>query len=288
MFTHHFKGIAARAGAVTLLSLGLVAGMAGAPAIAQTQTAWGHSGPSYPDQTTLNYTVMGDSYSAGSGAGGEGFCGQSTGGYADDIATQLGADLTNIACAGFTTTQVTDIQVPQLSPDTQLITITASGNDVAWTTAVGTCLTAALADCKAAVANSIKLMKQVPRNATTMLKAIKAKAPNARILYLGYPRLFEPQNMLVPPFTPTQVEGAKVLNGAAELLNGILAVTALSNRVAFVPVAYRFSGHAVPSNDPWINYPPALGGESPFAFHPNATGYELGYAASLQPFLRWW
>lgn len=288
MFTHHFKGIAARAGAVTLLSLGLVAGMAGAPAIAQTQTSWGHSGPSYPDQSTLNYTVMGDSYSAGSGAGGEsGDCFQSTAGYANDIATQLGADLTNIACAGFTTTQVTEFEVAQLSPDTKLITITAGGNDVAWTTAVGTCLVAPLDACKSAVANSIKLMKQVPRNATRMLKAIKAKAPNARILYLGYPRLFEPQNMVSPYFTPTQAEGAKVLNGAADLLNGILAVTALSNRVAFVPVAYRFSGHSVPSDGSWINYPIEFGGQSVFAFHPTAEGYELGYAASLQPFLRW-
>lgn len=289
MFTHHFKGIAARAGAVTLLSLGLVAGMAGAPAIAQTQTARGWSGHSHSGQTELAYTVMGDSYSAGSGAGDEGFCGQSTAGYANDVATQLGANLTNIACAGFTTTEVTQLQVPQLSKEAKLVTLTAGGNDVAWTTAVETCLSpsSTAAACKAAVANSIHLMKQVPRNAGTMLKAIKAKAPRARILYLGYPRLFEPANMGVPPFTSTQVSGVKLLNSAADLLNGVIAVTAVSNRVAFVPVAYRFAGHAVPSAQPWLNYPAAFGGTNPYAFHPNATGYRDGYAAALRPFLRW-
>ena len=81
--------------------------MAGAPAIAQTQTARSHSGHSHTGQTTLAYTVMGDSYSAGSGAGGEtGPCRQSTAGYANDVAALTGAALTNIACSGNTITEV--------------------------------------------------------------------------------------------------------------------------------------------------------------------------------------
>jgi lysophospholipase L1-like esterase len=279
MFTHHFKGISARAGAVTLLSLGMVAGIAGAPANAQTQTT----------QTTIAYTVMGDSYSAGSGAGNNTEappCFQSSNGYGNDVAAMTGATLTNIACAGFTTTQVTTYEVPQLPATTKLITLTAGGNDVAWTTAVGTCLlpTSTAAACKAAVANSVYLMTQVPKNATAMLKAIKAKAPRAKILYLGYPRLFEPQNMSAPTFTATQVAGAKLLNGAADLLNGVLALTALSNGVTFVPVAYRFAGHGMPSADPWLNYPAPFGTNN-FPFHPNAAGYLDGYAAAVRPFL---
>lgn len=279
MFTHHFKGISARAGAVTLLSLGMVAGIAGAPANAQTQTT----------QTTIAYTVMGDSYSAGSGAGNNTEappCFQSSNGYGNDVAAMTGATLTNIACAGFTTTQVTTYEVPQLPATTKLITLTAGGNDVAWTTSVGTCLlpTSTAAACKAAVANSVYLMTKVPKNATAMLKAIKAKAPRAKILYLGYPRLFEPQNMSAPTFTATQVAGAKLLNGAADLLNGVLALTALSNGVTFVPVAYRFAGHGMPSADPWLNYPAPFGTNN-FPFHPNAAGYLDGYAAAVRPFL---
>jgi lysophospholipase L1-like esterase len=279
MFTHHFKGISARAGAVTLLSLGMVAGIAGAPANAQTQTT----------QTTIAYTVMGDSYSAGSGAGNNTEappCFQSSNGYGNDVAAMTGATLTNIACAGFTTTQVTTYEVPQLPATTKLITLTAGGNDVAWTTAGGTCLlpTSTAAACKAAVANSVYLMTKVPKNATAMLKAIKAKAPRAKILYLGYPRLFEPKNMSAPTFTATQVAGAKLLNGAAGLLNGDLALTALSNGVTFVPVAYRFAGHGMPSADPWLNYPAPFGTNN-FPFHPNAAGYLDGYAAAVRPFL---
>lgn len=277
MITLNFKRFAARTGAVTLLSVGMIVGIAGAPALAQT--------PSVPP--TLNYTVMGDSYSAGSGAGNNtevGPCFQSTNSYGNSIAAATGATMLNIACSGATTAQVRDNEVPLLPSNTQLITITAGGNDVAWTTAVGTCLASTTAACKVAVANSVYLMSKVPKSVTSMLKAIKAKAPNARILYLGYPRLFEPQNMTSPPFNSTQVAGAKLLNSAADLLNGILAVTALSNGVAFVPVAYRFAGHAVPSAVPWINYPAPFGFNN-FPFHPNASGYQDGYAAAVLPYL---
>ena len=279
MFTHHFKGISARAGAVALLSLGMVAGIAGAPANAQTQTA----------QTTITYTVMGDSYSAGSGAGNNSEappCFQSSNGYGNDVAAMTGDALTNIACAGFTTTEVTALEVPQLPAATKLITLTAGGNDVGWTTAVGTCLlpTSTAAACKAAVANAVYLMTKLPKDAAAMLKAIKAKAPHAKVLYLGYPRLLEPQNMAAPTFTATQVAGAKLLNAATDLLNGVLAVTALSNHVAFVPVAYRFAGHGLPSADPWLNYPAPFGSNN-LPFHPNAAGYLNGYSAAIRPFL---
>lgn len=274
MGIHKLKGFAARAGAVALLSIGMIAGIAGAPAMAQTRTA----------PVTISYTVMGDSYSAGSGGGGEGYCGQSANGYGTWVAAAMGTQVTNIACAGFSTEQVRTLEVPQLSPSTTLITLTAGGNDIGWTTAIGACLapTSTVAICKAAVANSIYLMRNLPKSVASMLKAIKAKAPGAKVLYVGYPRLFEPQNMAALGFTPTQISGTKVLNAAADLLNGILAVSALSNRTAFVPVAYLFNGHGVPSASPWLNNI----GDSVYPFHPNLAGYQNGYAAALSPFLR--
>ena len=275
MGIHKFRGFAARAGAVTALSIGMIAGFAGAPAMAQTQTA----------STTISYTVLGDSYSAGSGGGDEATgCAQSLNGYGNVVANQIGAHLTNLACSGYTTEQVRTLEVPHLPAGTKLVTLTAGGNDVAWTTAIGACLApeSTPAVCKSAIANSVYLMTKLPKSVTALLKAVKAKAPGARVLYLGYPRLFEPGNMAALGYTPAQVSGARSLNAAADLLNGTLAFSALSNRVAFVPVAYLFSGHGVPSGSPWLNYP---GGSNPFAFHPNAAGYQYGYAAALRPFL---
>lgn len=275
MGIHKLKGFAARTGAVALLSIGMIVGVAGAPAMAKTHSA----------STPVSYTVMGDSYSAGSGGGGEGFCGQSPNGYGNVVAATLGTQVTNLACAGFSTEQVRTLEVPQLSPNTTLITLTAGGNDIGWTTAIGACLapTSTVAVCKTAVANSVSLMKNLPKSVASMLKAIKAKAPGAKVLYVGYPRLFEPQNMAALGYTPTQISGTKTLNAAADLLNGVLALSALSNRTAYVPVAYLFNGHGVPSTSPWLTYPD---GSTPFPFHPNATGYQSGYAAALSPFLR--
>ncbi|WP_315913620.1 SGNH/GDSL hydrolase family protein [Arthrobacter sp. lap29] len=278
MFTHHLKSIAARVGAVTLLSAGMIVGFAGTPALAQTQTT-------HTTGTSSIYTVLGDSYSAGSGGGGEvGACGQSPNGYGPWVAAKLGTHLENLACAGFTTDQVRTLEVPYLQSGTKVITLTAGGNDVAWTAAITACLapTSTATMCQGAVANSIHLMSKLPKSVTSMLKAVKAKAPGAKVLYLGYPRLFEPQNMAALGYTPTQISGTQALNAAADLLNGTLAYSALSNRVAFVPVAYLFSGHAVPSANPWLNYP---GGPNPYAFHPNAAGYQYGYAAALKYFL---
>ncbi|MFQ4149124.1 SGNH/GDSL hydrolase family protein [Arthrobacter sp. LAPM80] len=276
MLTHHFKGFAARAGAVTLLSVGMIAGFAGAPAMAQTPTT----------QWTINYTVLGDSFSAGSGGGDEAYvpCGQSPNGYGNDVAAATHATLTNLACSGFTTDQVRTLEVPYLASDTQLVTLTAGGNDVGWATTVAACLDPAstTAMCTSAISSSVQLMTKLPTKVTALLKAVKAKAPGARVLYLGYPRLFEPHNMPALGFTPTQVTGAKALNAAADLLNGILAFSALSNRTAFVPVAYLFSGHGIPSASPWLNYP---GGPNPYAFHPTAEGYQNGYTVAVMRFL---
>ncbi|MDD0858382.1 hypothetical protein NHF46_12675 [Arthrobacter alpinus] len=102
MGIHNFKGFVARTGAVALLSIGMIAGFAGAPATAQTHTA----------STTISYSVMGDSYSAGSGGGDEfGGCGQSVNGYGTWVAASLGTQFSNLACAGFTTEQVRTLEV---------------------------------------------------------------------------------------------------------------------------------------------------------------------------------
>ena len=275
----HMKVFAARTGAAALLSLGLIAGLAGAPAGAQTL-----SRPQAPT-STLSYTVLGDSYSAGSGGGAEaGACAQSPFGYGNVAAAATGATLTNLACAGFTSDQVRTLEVPLVPANTQLVTLTVGGNDVGWTTAVAACLVTSSTSsaCKAAVANALYQMTQLPKRITNLVKAIKAKAPGARVLFLGYPRLFETANMAAAGFTADQVNGAKTVNDATNLLNAVIALSAVSNRSGFIPVAPRFAGHSFPSAAPWLNGP---FGPSPFAFHPNATGYELGYAAAVEAYL---
>ena len=49
-----------------------------------------------------------------------------------------------------------------------------------------------------------------------------------------------------------QVKTAKLMNGAADLLNTTIAISALANGARYVPVAWAFAGHGIPSAAQWI------------------------------------
>lgn len=274
MKTVQFKFFAARTGAVAVLSLGLVAGFAVAPAAASGSTASGST-------ATLTYTVLGDSYSAGSGGGGEvGLCLRSPHGYGNDVAAATGASLTVLACYGATSDAVRTSQVPAIPAGTSLITLTVGGNDVGSGAVSAACLPGLKAPgCTSAVVNSLYQMTQLPRKLGALIQSMKAKAPRARIIFLGYPHLFDPAAMASLGYPADQVSAAKTINAADDLLNGIIGITALTHGARFVPVTSAFAGHVIPSLAPWLISPLE---PSAFPFHPNATGYLLGYAGTLE------
>lgn len=232
----------------------------------------------------VTYTVLGDSYSAGTGGGGETApCLQSPNSYGSVYAAATGRTLLNLACYGATTADVQARQVPLIPATTKLITLTVGGNDIG-TGDVSLACTAATqsTQCSAALATSIQKLGQLPPKIKALVKAIKAQAPSARVAFLGYPALFEPANMTLLGYPADQVKTARLMNGAAGLLNAVIATSALGNGARYVPVAWAFAGHGIPSASQWIIGP---GDPSPFVFHPTAAGYLNGYAASLRIFL---
>ncbi|MGO4382921.1 SGNH/GDSL hydrolase family protein [Specibacter sp. RAF43] len=270
MKPHSVKKLGARLGAAMALAGGLVLGLAGAPALAVSQP--------------VTYTVLGDSYSAGSGGGDEsGPCLQSPHGYANDYAAATHQVLLNLACYGATIEQVGATQVPAIPSTTRLITLTVGANDIGTGAVSAACLAGPQTPaCKAALSNALTQLTKLPTKIKALVKLIKAKAPRAKLAFVGYPRLFEPANMAALGYPADQVQTAKTLNGAADLLNAVVAVSALTNGARFVPVAWKFAGHGIPSADQWLIAP---FGPSPFAFHPNTRGYLLGYTAALGVFL---
>ena len=271
MHTLSLRKLAARTGAAALLSLGLIAGVAGVPATAT---------PAPP----VTYTVMGDSYSAGSGGGGEtGACLQGPNGYGNDYADATGQVMANLACYGASIANVIDSQVPLIPATTKLVTLTVGGNDIGTGQVQAACLTAPQSpSCTAALSDSLKKMTELPKKVKSLVRSIKAAVPAAKIALVGYPRLFEPNNMAQLEYPADQVQAAKLMNGAADLLNATLAYSALTNGARFVPVAWVFSGHGIPSAAQWIV---GLGDANPYVFHPTATGYLSGYTAALRIFL---
>jgi hypothetical protein len=118
----------------------------------------------------------------------------------------------------------------------------------------------------------------VRSGARTVSGSIRAKAPNARVIVVGYPRLFmgEDCNALTW-FSPTEQSR---LNGTADLLNSKLSSAAAAKGFTFANPTSRFIGHAVCDSPEWVN-----GLSSPISesYHPNRAGHASGYAPLTKP-----
>ena len=210
MITHPWKVLAARTGAAVLMTVGLIVGVAGVPATAQS--------------TPVNYTVLGDSFSAGTGGGDEsGPCLQSPNGYGNVYAAATGRTLANLACFGATTEQVRNEQIPLIPTSTTLVTLTVGANDVGSGALAEACTAAPQSPaCTTALASSLSQLRSLPAKIKATVKAIKAKVPTAKVVLLGYPRLFEPNTMAAAGYSPEQVSTATTMNVATDLVNGVL------------------------------------------------------------------
>lgn len=248
---------AAVAAAITLIA----AGGAAAPAVAAPaapQSGW--------------YYALGDSYAAGVGGGAPiDDCGRTAQSYPADLGAKK-----NIACSGATTADVIR-QAKTLPTNTGYVTVTVGGNDLGVTDIANSCTIAAstgapadvlqcqtLIDSAIAKLGSLAYQKSFNDQVAAIVAAIRAKSPDAMIVFTGYPLLFDPMS------SPLAYQIDQGIVG----LNTLIQTTALANGAQFVDVVPAFYGHWIGSNNPWINGPEA----GSAAFHPNAAGYAYGYA----------
>ena len=228
------------------------------------------------------YIALGDSFAAGQGAGP----------YLDDCSRRDNtyselADgpkalnlVVNEACSGKTTQDVVDAQLSQLNKSTELVTITAGGNNLGFGAIITYCGVALAgvtpgAECDAATAYAAAQLEsgQLYRDLVSMIESVQAAAPNARIVVTGYPYLLDPIPAGMTDPAALFIYQATEL---ADALNGAIAAAAGSTGATYVDVGSAFLGHGALSPDPWIN----LGGPgNPDSFHPNAEGYEAYYIA---------
>ena len=258
-----------RAFAAALATLAITAGFAAAPAQAVDKE---------------KYIALGDSYAAGQGAGPYlDACYRSNNAYSElaDEAKSIQL-VVNAACSGKTTWDVVNSQLRQLNKSTELVTITAGGNNIGFGDIITSC-GAALANpaagpsCDAATASAAAMIQsgQLTQDVISMIQSVKAAAPNARIVVTGYPYLYD-------PVTPNPADPLSLfIQQATVLANGLhasIAAAASATGVQYVDVRGAFTGHGVNSGDPWINLDLA-NPASPDNFHPNAAGYEAYFAA---------
>ena len=253
-------------------------------------------------------------YALASGAGDPGsFRGTNKYGSDANVRTAGGISWADWACSGATTSNVLPASeggTPQRQSGQRydlrtqldsaagelaaanLVTITIGGNDVGFAAVVGHC---AFHDCNtpAYVSQRQRIIDEVKPKLEHVYRALAARAPQARILVLGYPQ----------PFPASRAEqscaGLSVFLGEQNMLRSLgtrlnrVIKTAVSDvaksvpRLQFVPVVGRFTGHEVCGNKgAWLNgisktINPHRYGIDDESFHPTLKGQQDGYAAAI-------
>jgi lysophospholipase L1-like esterase len=237
--------------------------------------------PAAEAASSVQYVALGDSYSSGLGAGdyisSSGSCDRSTRAYPEQWAgLNAPASFVSVACAGATTADVISSQVPALSASTTLVSITIGGNDAGFSSVMETCVLSSTSTCVNAVSNAeafINTPSQLPTLLDTTLQTIRAHAPAAKIVVLGYPDLYDLSKSSTCIGLSTKDRTA--LNGGADALDSALATAAEQNNDTFADVRGQFARNEICDSDSWLNSVDIFAISS--SYHPNASGQELGY-----------
>jgi len=223
-----------------------------------------------------NYVALGDSYSSGTGTNSytlSSSCLRSVYAYPYLVASQRpNTSLNFVACSGATTTDVMNNQISAVNSSTNIVTITIGGNDAGFSNVVISCTTLG---CGSAITNAQNYIRNtLPGRLNTVYSAIKSRAPSARVIVLGYPRLFSSSGC----WGTTGISSSErtSLNQTADLMRDTIAARAAAYGFTFKDAIPPFVGHAVCSSSAWLN------GLNIFntteSYHPNRSGHSLGYA----------
>ncbi len=184
-----------------------------------------------------SYVALGDSYSSGVGTRtylNDGTsCQRSVYAFPSLIAAAKGYALNLRACSGAKVSDVTSTQLSALSASTSYVTISVGGNDAGFTSVITTCAEPAwLSDCNGAVSKAQSYIKNtLPGSLSTLYAAIRARAPHATVVVVGYPRLFNGEDCnALTWFSPSD---ESLLNATADLINSKLAAAAAAKGFAF-------------------------------------------------------
>jgi lysophospholipase L1-like esterase len=248
------------------------------------------SGPDY------SYTAMGDSYSSGEGntpydSPNDG-CDRSSEAFGRQFAannSSIGtAGIQHIACSGATIENLLNTgqngelpQISQMTPNSKLVTVTIGGNDIGFASVLTYCLfNPTTCESNYNTNNSTNLYTVIDTDLEPDLvdayEAIQQKAPDAKIVAVTYPLLFQPGTACLGLTVPD----VNFLNNVGEYLDNAIISASQAAGIDVMDERYAFLGHQLcsPGSDPWIFAPP-----SPFPagdsvldttawFHPNADG----------------
>ncbi|MGB6164222.1 MAG: SGNH/GDSL hydrolase family protein [Pseudonocardiaceae bacterium] len=252
-----------------------------------------------------HYVALGDSYAAGPLIPVQRIdpigCGRSTSNYPALLAAALHiSDYTDVSCSDATTVNMTAPQEvplgfnpPQfdaLRPDTDLVTVTISGNDIGFADILLTCIGLSATDpfgnpCqRQATAGGIdryaqRIAAAAPKVAR-VLQGIRERSPRATVLLVGYLRILPP-TLGCYPVLPIAFGDVPYLDGVEQQLTAMLAGQAFNHNAVFVNSYAASLGHDA-CQLPGVKWVEGTEPTSPAApVHPNATGMRAVAAFAL-------
>ncbi|WP_219577862.1 SGNH/GDSL hydrolase family protein [Streptomyces griseus] len=259
-----------RASVVTLaLAAAAALGVAG-PASATDSAAAG------------GYAALGDSYSSGVGAGSylsdSGDCRRSTNAYPYLWqAANSPASFDFVACSGATTSSVASSQLGVLNASTSLVSVTAGGNDVGFADVMQDCVLSNEATCINSVNNAVSQMNStLPGSLDAHYDGIRARAPQAQVVVLGYPRFYQLSGSCVAGLSEAE---RTAINNASDVLNDVIAKRSADAGFTFSSVVDEFTGHELCSGDAWLHSVTVPVYNS---YHPKAAGQSGGYLPAFR------
>jgi lysophospholipase L1-like esterase len=248
----------------------------GVPALTLGLTAAGVTvaAPAAHAASPVNYVALGDSYSAGVGAGSEsGSCDRSPNAYPALWAkANSPASFKFAACSGARTGDVISKQLSALSPATTLVSIAIGGNDVGFSSIMQTCVLDSTSSCQTAVAAGEKYANHtLPGLLDKTLAGIRADAPSAKVVVLDYPDFYDLSAWFCLGLSSAD---HRALDNGVDDLDGVVKAAAARAGDTFADVRSQFSGHELCDGSGWLHSVTWPIGDS---YHPTATGQRNGY-----------
>lgn len=257
-----------------------------------------------------HYVALGDSYTSGPLIPWQRLdpvgCFRSTSDYPAQLAALLRVtSFADVSCAGADTTNMTapqDVllgpnppQLDALRPDTDLVTLGIGGNDYGvFGNIVGTCPGLRASDptgnpCQrhftVGGVDTVKAaVTRTQGNITAVLARIHRRAPHAKVLAIGYPRIAPPSGTC-PDVLPFADGDYAWLNSVEQALNSAVAgAAAADQRASYVDTFTPSLGHdaCAAGGEAWINGKDMLPFTAPY--HPFFTGM-AGMARIIHAFL---
>ncbi len=249
------------------------------------------------DESPEQYVALGDSYVAGPGVpvqtGLPPGCARSDHNYPSLVQGSLRAvSFRDVSCSGATTrdmvaAQRTPVgtngpQLDALGEDTELVTLGIGGNDIGFAEIITTCakisstkLTGAACRDNYQRGGEDQLARRIRDTApkvAAVLEEIDERAPDARVLVVGYPTILPDSGPGCYPAVPFSAGDVRYLRELTKSLNAMLAEQADGADAEFVDTYRPSIGHDV-CQLPGTKWVEGLVPTSPAApVHPNARG----------------